>query len=144
MLGRSIELRDGSHIRVRQGHSSDRELLVRGFARLGEASRYRRFLVAMPELSDQMVSYLTEIDHHNHEALIALEERTGEGIGVARFVRDPERPDAAEVAVAVIDEWQGKGVERYCSKRLARERARKESRRSPPSCWPPTSRCSTS
>lgn len=110
MLGAPIELRDGSHIRVRQGHSSDRDLLLRGFARLGEVSRYRRFLVAMPELSDQMVSYLTEIDHHNHEALIALEERTGEGIGVARFVRDPERPDAAEVAVAVIDEWQGKGV----------------------------------
>ena len=83
---------------------------MRGFARLGEASRYRRFLVAMPELSDQMVSYLTEIDHHNHEALIALEERTGEGIGVARFVRDPERSDTAELAVAVIDEWQGKGV----------------------------------
>ena len=48
--------------------------------------------------------YPTEIDHHDHEAMIALDERTGEGIGVARYVRDRERPDTAEVAVTVIDD----------------------------------------
>ena len=57
-----------------------------------------------------MVRYLTEIDHHDHEAIAALDARTGEGIGVARYVRDPQRRDAAEVAVTVIDDWQGKGV----------------------------------
>ena len=42
--------------------------------------------------------------------MIALDEETGEGVGVARYVRDRERPDAAEVAVTVIDDWQGRGV----------------------------------
>jgi GNAT superfamily N-acetyltransferase len=109
-LGAPIVLRDGSRVRLRQGHSSDRQLLLRGFARLSPESRYRRFLAAMPELSEEMVRYLTEIDHHDHEAIVALDERTGEGIGVARYVRDPQRGDVAEVAVTVIDVWQGKGL----------------------------------
>jgi GNAT superfamily N-acetyltransferase len=109
-LGAPIVLRDGSRIRLRQGRSSDKQLLLRGFERLSPESRYRRFLATMPELSEAMVRYLTEIDHHDHEALAALDEQTGEGIGVARYVRNPERPDVAEVAVTVIDEWQGKGL----------------------------------
>ena len=109
-LGAPIALRDGSQIRVRQGHSSDRQLLLRGFERLSPESRYRRFLAPMPELTEDMVRYLTEIDHHDHEAMIALDEPTGEGIGVARYVRDPQRPEVAEVAVTVVDDWQGRGV----------------------------------
>jgi GNAT superfamily N-acetyltransferase len=110
ILGAPIALRDGSHIRIRQGHSADRELLLRGFERLSPESRYRRFLASMPKLSESIVRYLTEIDHHDHEAMIALDEETGEGIGVARYVRNPERPEVAEVAVTVIDDWQGRGV----------------------------------
>ncbi|HUA48263.1 MAG TPA: GNAT family N-acetyltransferase [Solirubrobacteraceae bacterium] len=110
ILGAPIALRDGARIRIRQGRHSDRELLLRGFERLSRESRYRRFLVPMQELSDEAVRYLTEIDHRDHEAIIALDEATGEGIGVARYVRHPERPDAAEIAVTVIDDWQGRGV----------------------------------
>jgi GNAT superfamily N-acetyltransferase len=99
-----------TYIRIRQGHSSDRELLLRGFERLSPESRYRRFLAPMPELSEATVRYLTEIDHHDHEAMIALDEATGEGIGVARYVRDVEWPTTAEVAVTVIDDWQRLGV----------------------------------
>jgi len=110
VLGAPIALRDGSRVRVRQGHSSDRDLLLRGFARLSQESRYRRFLAPKPELSEANIHYLTEIDHHDHEAMIALDEATGEGIGVARYVRDSERPAVAEVAVTVIDDWQGRGL----------------------------------
>jgi len=109
-LGAPITLRDGSHVRIRQGHHTDRDLLLRGFERLSPASRYRRFLVPVAELSEAAVRYLTEIDHHDHEAMIALDEQTGEGVGVARYVRDPDHPDVAEVAVTVIDDWQGRGL----------------------------------
>jgi GNAT superfamily N-acetyltransferase len=109
-LGAPIALRDGAHIRIRQGHDTDRDLLLRGFERLSPESRRRRFLAPVAELSEATVRYLTEIDHHDHEAMIALDERTGEGIGVARYVRDPDHPDVAEVAVTVIDEWQRRGV----------------------------------
>jgi GNAT superfamily N-acetyltransferase len=110
LLGAPVALRDGSRVRIRQGHSSDRELLLRGFERLSPESRYRRFLAPMPELTEGMVRYLTEIDHHDHEAMIALDEETGEGVGVARYVCDQDRPEVAEVAVTVIDDWQGRGL----------------------------------
>jgi len=109
-VGAPVTLRDGSRVRIRQGHRSDRELLLRGFERLSPESRYRRFLVPVAELSDEMVESLTEVDHHDHEAMIALDEETGEGIGVARYVRHRDRPDVAELAVTVIDDWQGRGL----------------------------------
>ncbi|MHB1835934.1 MAG: GNAT family N-acetyltransferase [Solirubrobacteraceae bacterium] len=108
--GAEVCLRDGSRVRVRPGSRADRDLLLRGFQRLSPSSRYRRFLAPTPELSKEMVRYLTEIDHHDHEALVAIDDRTGEGVGVARYVRDPERPGVAEVAVTVVDDWQGRGL----------------------------------
>ena len=110
ILGAPVALRDGSRVRVRQGHRSDRKLLLRGFERPSPESRYRRFLASMPQLTEAMVRYLTEVDHHDHEAIIALDGETGEGIGVVRYVRGTERRDAAEFAVTVIDDWQRRGL----------------------------------
>jgi RimJ/RimL family protein N-acetyltransferase len=110
LQGSPVELRDGSRVRLRQACRTDRDLLLAGFARLSPESRYRRFLSPMGELGEKTLRYLTEIDHHEHEAIVALDERGDAGIGVARFVRDPLRPDTAEVAVTVVDEWQGRGV----------------------------------
>ena len=36
--------------------------------------------------------------------------RRGEGVGVARYVRDRERPHVAEAAVTVVDAWQHRGL----------------------------------
>ena len=124
-VGAPAILRDGSRVRMRQGHHTDADLLVRGFERLSDEGRYRRFLAATPELTPEMISYLTEIDHHDHEAMVALEEETGDGIGVARYVRNLTQPDTAEVAVTVIDEWQGRGVGTLLLEVLG-ERARAE------------------
>ena len=110
ILGAPVVLRDGSHVRVRQGHHCDKELLLRGFERLGPESRYRRFLAPMPQLSEAMVRYLIEVDHHDHEAIIALDDETGKGIGVVRYVRITGRRDTAEFAVTVIDDWQRRGL----------------------------------
>ena len=53
---------------------------------------------------------LTDIDHRDHEAIVALDERGTEGLGIAHYLRSPERADTAEVALTVIDDWQGRGL----------------------------------
>jgi RimJ/RimL family protein N-acetyltransferase len=68
--------------------------------------------------------YLTEVDHHDHEAIIAFDPGGHETVGVARFVRLPD-PSQAEVAVTVIDDWQGRGLGTALCNLLA-ERAREE------------------
>jgi Acetyltransferase (GNAT) family len=104
-----VDLRDGSRVRIRQAHRTDRDLLARGFERLSPESRYRRFLTPMHGLDQKTLRYLTDLDHRDHEAMFALDE-SGEGVGVARYVRSAVRPDTAEVAVAVVDAWQGRGL----------------------------------
>jgi GNAT superfamily N-acetyltransferase len=70
----------------------------------------RRFLGPHGPLSPAELRYLTEVDHEDHEALIAVDPASGTGVGVARYVRDRERRDSAEVAFAVLEAWQGRGV----------------------------------
>ena len=120
-----VELRDRSAIAVRPIRGTDKERLREGFERLSPESRYRRFLVPMPRLSGRLVRYLTEVDHHDHEALVAVGAETGEPVGVARYVRLEGDERAAEVAVAVVDDWQRRGVATELLKRLA-VRAREE------------------
>lgn len=108
--GVPVPLRDGSHVRIRQARPGERELLLQGFERLSPESRYRRFLAPTPRLSEAAVRRLTDIDHHDHEAVVAVDESGTESLGIARYVRDAERRDAAEVAVTVVDEWQGRGL----------------------------------
>ncbi len=123
--GTAVALRDGSRVLVRPVRPDDRELLLAGFERLGPESRYQRFLAPMAELPDDVVTYLTEVDHHDHEALAAIDPATGDGVGVARFIRCADRPDTAEAAVTVIDDWQGRGVGTALLDLLA-DRAREE------------------
>ena len=65
--------------------------------------------VAAVDLSGPMLRYLTEVDHHDHEALVGV-GADGALVGVARAVRSRSDPEAAEVAVTVVDDWQGRGL----------------------------------
>jgi GNAT superfamily N-acetyltransferase len=112
-------------LEIRPIVAEDRQALLEGFDRLSPESRYRRFLSPHGKLTTRELDYLTEVDHHDHEALVALDPRTGEGVGVARFVRSQTDPGEAELAVAVIDDWQRQGVGTRLVTALA-ERAREE------------------
>jgi RimJ/RimL family protein N-acetyltransferase len=92
------------------------------FAGLGARSRELRFLTPKPHLTAADLRALTAVDHHDHVAILAVSARSGRPIGVARFVRDPQRPDTADVAVAVVDAWQDRGIGTLLSFALA-ERA---------------------
>jgi GNAT superfamily N-acetyltransferase len=119
-----VRLRDDSEVAVRAIRPDDKGAIADGLERLSEQSRYQRFLTPVAEFSDGDLRYLTEVDHHDHEALIAFDAATGDGVGVARFVRLADGA-SAEAAVTVIDDWQGKGLGTALANLLA-ERAREE------------------
>ena len=120
-----MTLRDGSVVVIRRVTSQDAPLLAEGFARLSLESRQLRFLASKSTLSAAELRYFTEIDHHDHEALGALDPADGRGLGIARYIRNLGDPEGAEVAVTVIDEWQGRGLGTELLSRLA-DRARQE------------------
>jgi len=105
-----VVLPDGSAVLIRQVRSADAPLLADGFARLSPQSRQLRFLRRKDELTPAELRYFTDVDHHDHEALGALDQAGGRGVGVARYVRDTGDPRAAEIAVTVVDDWQGRGL----------------------------------
>lgn len=106
----AVTLRVGSAIWIRQLTGADTELLADGFSRLSLASRQFRFLTGKPRLSAAELRHLTAVDHHDHEALVALSRSDGRAVGVARFVRYAANPQVADVAVTVVDEWHGRGL----------------------------------
>ena len=108
--GRSVALRDGSKVLIRPVRSDDAALLADGFARLSARSRRLRFLRTKNELSAAELRYFTDIDHHDHEALGALNTADGRGVGIARYIRDAKDPQAAEIVITVVDDWQGRGL----------------------------------
>jgi GNAT superfamily N-acetyltransferase len=104
-------LRDGTPVLVRPITPRDKDLIRKGFERLSPASRYRRFLAPVEELSEAELVYLTEIDYVDHFAWAATRaDRPEEGLGVARYIRLKEQPEIAEAAVTVIDDYQGRGL----------------------------------
>ena len=125
LSGKQVVLRDGSAVLIRQVHRGDASILADGFVRLSAESRRLRFLTGKPELSPAELRYLTEVDHHDHEALGALNQLDGRGLGIARYIRHAEDPEAGELAVAVVDDWQGRGLGTELLTQLT-DRARQE------------------
>ncbi len=123
--GTRAVLRDGSAVLIRPIQPADAPLLADGFARLSLKSRQQRFLTPKQELSPAELRYLTDIDHHEHEALGAVSRADGRGVGIARYVRRAEDPQTAEIAVTVVDDWQGRGLGAELLARLS-DRARQE------------------
>jgi GNAT superfamily N-acetyltransferase len=107
-----LRLGDGTDIALRPLLAGDGNLLVAGFGRLSPQSRYRRFLAPVPQLTGSMLAFLTSVDGVNHRAWGALvDEPAGPvGAGVVRWVRTTADPGVADMAVTVIDDYQGRGL----------------------------------
>ena len=103
-----VALRDGGGARVRPIKPDDGPLLVEFFERLGPESRYFRFFRIKETLEPKEVEFFTHVDYADRMALIAVLD--GKMIGLASYDREKDKPDTAEVAFAVADEHQGRGI----------------------------------
>ena len=112
-------------LEIRPIEAGDKADLVSAVEQSSGEAVYRRFLSPHGPLTAAELRYLTEVDHHDHEAVVAVDPESGRSVGVARYIRDPEHRESAEIAVAVLESWQGRGVGKALMHGLA-DRAREE------------------
>lgn len=88
----------------------------RFFNGLSLDSRQQRFHFGLRELSPSLLQLLTDVDQRLHRAWVVeigeAEAPRRPVIADARFVHDAEQPAVAEFALAVADDWQGRGLGR--------------------------------
>lgn len=101
-------LADGTEVELRPVGPDDKPLLQQGMALLSPASRRLRFMSPIENLSRSQLAYLTEIDHESHLAWGVTVG--GRPVAVGRLVRLAAFPEAAEIAITVVDEWQRRGI----------------------------------
>ena len=100
----------GLSLQVRPLAAGDRDALIAFYARLSDRSRFRRFMTGAPPLTGAAASRLTEVDHHSHEVLVAVDETDGSIVAEARYGQWLRDRESADVAFAVADDWQRQGI----------------------------------
>jgi len=102
--------RDGSRLEIRAFRPEDKESLIAAVGRASDRSLYRRFFSHKRGFTEKEVSYFLDIDFTSHVALVAALNEHGRQtiVGGARYV--VSRPGQAELAFAVIDQYQGQGI----------------------------------
>jgi len=109
---RVLELRDGTKVHVRPIVPEDEPLLIEAVAAMSERTVYFRFFSPLKRLPDALAHRLAVVDYNDRFALVAT-TRKHDGkeriVGVARYDRAVDT-DVAETAVAVIDEFQRRGL----------------------------------
>lgn len=110
-LTKQIVLRDGTPLTIRPIRPSDLDLEKAFVKKLSDYSRYYRFMQPIRELSPAMLEQFTHPDYDREMALIVVSNLDGkeEEIGAARYAKYPDRRHC-EFALAIADNWQGKGV----------------------------------
>lgn len=121
-----VRLPDGTDAFVVPLQRTDRAQLVAEFETLAPESRRRRFLSPVMHLSDAMLDHLVDdVDGIDHVALVLCVETSPDvydPVALARMVRYEDAPDAADLAVTVKDDWQGRGVATVLLEVLMRHR----------------------
>lgn len=108
----TLELNDGTKLQVRQIEASDEPLLHEAVAAMSERTVYFRFFTPLKRMPDAMAHRLAVVDYNDRFAVVATTDRSSGKeriLGVARYDR-AAGTDVAETAVAVVDEFQRRGL----------------------------------
>jgi GNAT superfamily N-acetyltransferase len=112
-------LRDGRRMEIRALRPDDQTELVEAVGRTSDQSLYRRFFGVKRDFSEKDIAFFVNVDFINHVALIAVVEERGRRVivGGGRYI--VVRPETAEVAFAVVDEYQRQGIDFALMRHLA-------------------------
>lgn len=121
-LPEPVVLDDGRRVVIEPVTPAARPLIERGIARVSPESSRRRFFTVRRRFSDAELDAMTRLDGWTRYALgaVATGPNGVEGAGIARFARLPGDATAAEMALLVVDHWQGAGLGRRLLGRIAR------------------------
>ena len=113
-------LDDGTVVCLRTITPEDEALLREGIAKLSAESRYLRFFSPAPQLPDDVIERLVDVDGHDHIAwgAICTECEGQPAVGAVHAVRYRHGGRAGEYSVAVLDAFQGKGLARMLTAAL--------------------------
>jgi RimJ/RimL family protein N-acetyltransferase len=103
-------LRNGRRVEIRALQPEDRRDLIAAVHSMSANSLSRRFFAVRREFTETETSYFVNVDFINHVALVAVLEENGQSaiVGGGRYV--VVKPGRAEVAFAVVDQYQGQGI----------------------------------
>lgn len=117
-----LTLPDGGVMRLRLARADDHDAILQAFERLSTESRVQRWFYPKRQLTEEEIAALVSPADDAHGAISAIElgpDGTEQsGIGMARFVRSKENADAAEIAITIVDDWQGLGIGRILLHRV--------------------------
>ena len=94
---------------IRPLRPGETEIVGSVFDRLGPLSRVLRFGGAKATLSESELDALADVGERRH-AVVAFLAGDWAPAGIARFVVDADDRSIAEIAIAVVDEHQGRGI----------------------------------
>ena len=111
--------RDGRRLQIRALRRDDETAMKAAVGRTSAQSLYRRFFGVKRNFSDKEVEFFMNVDFKNHVALVAIVEDNGTPtiVGGGRYV--VVQPGTAEVAFAVVDEYQGQSIGTVLMRHLA-------------------------
>jgi RimJ/RimL family protein N-acetyltransferase len=106
----AARLRDGRAVEIRALRPADETSLLAAVGRSSPQSLYRRFMGAKRSFSDKERSFFLNVDFTNHVALVAVVNEGDHTSIVAGGRYVVEKPGTAEIAFAVVDDYQGQGI----------------------------------